>query len=188
MPNIENNRQLMVEQIKRLKLELNETKREIDFRPAKKTKVEKVNDIKGAHIARAIRINFYDMFTLIFDKKQPVADVAAAFVPPIKNTISMVLKHKYKPNPNIEPQLIARTGAFNDRQGWYRNIKSMNDIQKMINKFKNDLKSIDVELDKFQKKPSMAAASRLQNMYRLIDTSAAALMADPNDLYADSLI
>jgi hypothetical protein len=33
----------MVEQIKRLKLELNENKREIDFRPAKKTKVEKVN-------------------------------------------------------------------------------------------------------------------------------------------------
>ena len=152
MANINENRKLMVENMKKVKAQLSEGKKRLT-----------VMDSKGHRIMQAIRNNG-ELVDVRTEKKrgnfskEDIPTLVDAALPVLKNSIKAALSHKYTIHPDIADN------PSDTHRDYYR-FRSKKEIQDTLDKTMKGLKEMLVLIDAATKKPSYASLQRVGDLW-----------------------
>lgn len=152
MANIEQNRKLMVENMKKVRAQLSEGKKRLP-----------VKDSTGQRIMQAI-YNNGELVDVRTSKKrgefskEDIPRLVDVALPVLKNSINAALNHKYTIHPDIADK------PSDTHRDYYR-FKSKKEIQDTLDKTMKGLKEMLGLIDAAMKNPSYASLERVGNLW-----------------------
>ena len=151
MANINENRKLMVEQMKNLKSQLSEGKKRLT-----------VNDTTGQRIMQAINNNYPLIHIKMlkargeFDK-ETIGETAEVMLPVLRNGIKAALNHKYTLHPDIDDV------PSNTHKDYYR-FKTKKEMQATLDKTIKGLKELLGLVEAAMKKTTIKSLTEIGNL------------------------